>query len=226
MSQRIECLSDDGVKVVGAWVTAPTTIGAVVLLHMYPATKESWAAFQPVLARRGIASLAIDLRGHGESVATTGGASLDYRSFSDEETRSSINDVRAAYDWIRDRGIDEDRIAAAGASIGANLALKFLSEEPHVPAAILLSPGLNYHGIDVMEFVDYVAPHQSVRIIASRGDDDDSVSASAEIVKQLFSEEKEFIRLENAGHGTKMFDSDAALMGQMADWLRDRIQKG
>jgi alpha-beta hydrolase superfamily lysophospholipase len=224
MPKRIEFITDDEVKIVGEWVTAPTTIGAVILLHMYPATKESWASFQPILAQRGIASLAIDLRGHGESTAMVGGAVLDYQKFNEEETKSSINDVRGAYDWIRGRGVEKDRITVAGASIGANFALKFLAEEPQIPAAILLSPGLNYHGINVMDFVDYVSPHQSVWIVASRGDDDQSINDSAEIMKELLTQKKEFTKLEGAGHGTKMLEADAELMGQMADWLRDRIQ--
>ncbi len=224
MPQRIEFTTDDQVKIIGGWATAPTTIGAVILLHMYPATKESWASFQPVLAQRGIASLAIDLRGHGESVSTLEGAVLDYRKFNDDETKSTINDVHGAYAWIKGRGIDADRIAVAGASIGANLALKFLSDEPQVPAAILLSPGLHSHGIEPMDFMDYVSPHQSVWIVASRGDDDESVSDSAEIMEGLFSSDKDFTKLEGAGHGTKMLEADGELMGRMADWLRDKIQ--
>jgi alpha-beta hydrolase superfamily lysophospholipase len=224
MPQRIELTADDGVKIAGIWVAAPTTIGAAVLLHMYPSSKESWAAFQSMLARRGIASLAIDLRGHGESTRTAEGVKIDYRKFGEEETESTVNDVRAAYEWIRSRGVDEDRIAVVGASIGANLALKFLAGEPRVPAAALLSPGLDYHGIRVMDFVDCVASHQSVWIAASKGDDDRSVGDSERIMEALGSEVKVFVKLDMAGHGTRIFDADAVIMGQVADWLRDRIQ--
>lgn len=225
MPQRIELITFDDVRIVGNWVTAPTTIGAVILLHMYPATKESWAAFQAVLARRGLASLAIDLRGHGESNVMTDGTKLDYETFTEDEHRSTVNDIYAAHAWIRERDIDSDSIALAGASIGANLALKFLMEEPEIPAAVLLSPGLNYHGIDTMQFVDYVMPHQSVHIVASKGDDDESVKASNELMKLLSSEVKMFTKLDNAGHGTDIFEADVELMGQLADWLRDRIQR-
>ena len=40
---------------------------ASVLLHMYKQTKESWDPLVPILNSMGIHTLAIDMRGHGES---------------------------------------------------------------------------------------------------------------------------------------------------------------
>lgn len=224
MGQRMNFLTDDGVHIAADWTTAPTTVGAAILVHMHPSTKESWASFQQQLARRGIASLAIDLRGHGDSRETEDGRMLDYRSFSDEENRLSIQDLTAAYEWIRGRGIDQGRIAVVGASIGANLALRLLAEEPTMPCALLLSPGISYHGVDVMDITDYIVPEQSVYIVASSEDDDESVDASEQIMDALEIDTKIFKRLKHAGHGSAMIESDAVLMGQLADWLRDRIQ--
>ncbi len=224
MSQRIELITDDDVKIVGNWVTSPTTVGGAVLLHMFPATKESWGPFQNVLARRGIASLAIDLRGHGESNQTANGRPIDYQKFTDAEHVSSISDVRAAYEWIRGRGLDPEQVAIIGASIGANLAMKYAAEEPRVPAILLLSPGINYHGVNTMDIVDEIAQHQGVWIAASSGDDDESVKASNELLKYLEVDHKVFKKELNAGHGTKIFEGDEALMGEAADWVRDRIQ--
>ena len=160
MGQRINFVTDDGVHIAADWTTAPTTIGAAILVHMLPSTKESWGSFQQQLARRGIASLAIDLRGHGDSRTTDDGRTLDYRAFSDQDQRLSIQDLIAAYEWIRGRGIDQGRIAAVGASIGANLALRLLAEEPTMPCALLLSPAISYHGVEVMDITDYVAPER------------------------------------------------------------------
>ncbi len=224
MSQKVTFNTSDHVSIVANWTTATTTLGAVILVHMYPATKESWALFQDVLAKRGLASLAIDLRGHGESIRTTTGQMLDYRKFTDAENVSSMEDLRAAYAWIIARGIERDQIAVCGASIGANLALRFLAEEPQVPAALLLSPGLSYHGIDVEGITEEVNPHQAVYQVVSREDDDESVHAAEQISSWLAVDVKETKRLKNAGHGTRMIEGDAALMGDLANWLRDRLQ--
>ena len=118
MPERSSYVTDDCVTIIGDWVTAPTTVGSVILLHMLPATRASWAAFQHTLGERGLASLAIDLRGHGNSVKGPGGKPLDYKKFSEEEHASSIGDVRGAFQWIRSRGIDRERITVAGASLG------------------------------------------------------------------------------------------------------------
>jgi pimeloyl-ACP methyl ester carboxylesterase len=224
MSQRIEYTTDDGIKIVGSWVTAPTTVGAAILVHAYPNTKESWGAFQIVLSKRGIASLAIDLRGHGESIQTDEGRTLDYRAFTDEETLSSMNDLRGAYDWIRRRGIDREAIVFIGASIGANLSLRLLSELPTSPAAVLLSPGMNYHGVTIEDVVENICTQQGVWMAASAEDDDESVEAAAMLNTTMEIPQKVFKKLRRAGHGTMIIEGDAVLSGEIADWARDRIQ--
>jgi alpha-beta hydrolase superfamily lysophospholipase len=224
MSQKVTFTTSDGVNISASWTAAATTLGAVILVHMYPATKESWASFQDVLAKRGLASLAIDLRGHGESTRTATGQTLDFRKFTDDENLSSMEDLRAAYAWIVKRGMERDRIAVGGASIGANLALRFLAEEPQVPAALLLSPGLNHHGVTTEGITEEVNPHQAVLMVVSKEDDEESVKAANQILSWLAVDVKEVKRLKNAGHGTRMLEADAALMGDLANWLRDRLQ--
>lgn len=223
MPERIQYVTDDGVTIVGDWVTATTTVGAVILLHMMPTTRQSWAVLQRALAQRGLASLAIDLRGHGDSTRGPEGRPLDYKKFREDEHVSSIHDVRGAYQWLRARGIDRDRIAVVGASIGANLALQFLSEEPQVPAAGLLSPGESYHGVDAANVTDYVLPHQGVWMAASGGDDAYSASTAELFMKNLQVEQKIHEKLLGAGHGTKMFETHPELADKLADWLRDRV---
>lgn len=223
MPERVSFRTADDVEIIGDWVTAPTTMGAAILLPMLPALRQSWGAFQQVLSRRGLASVAIDLRGHGESVRGPGGAVLDYKKFTEEEHQSSLQDVRGAFEWLRARGIDRPRIVLAGASIGANLALQFLADEPQLPAAVLLSPGEEYHGVATFDAAERVLPHQSVWMAASAGDDDGSVRSMDQLEKLLSVDEKQVRRLTNAGHGTRLFETDASLMDHAADWLRDRM---
>jgi alpha-beta hydrolase superfamily lysophospholipase len=223
MPERITFKTTDDVEIVGDWVTAPTTIGAVILLHSYSTARQSWAAFQRTLAQRGLASLAIDLRGHGESLRGEQGVALDYKKFAEEDHLASMEDVRGAYEWIRKRGIERARIAVVGASIGANMALRFLSEEPQVAAAGLLSPGVNFHGVETPDAAEHVIPEQGVWMAASAGDDQESYNSVLALDPLLEIQHKTIERLQGAGHGLKMFDADAALMGKLADWLRDRV---
>lgn len=224
MSEKISFTTIDDVTIVGDWMAAPTTLGAVILVHMMPSNRTAWAEFQPLLAKRGLASLAIDLRGHGESLKGPGGAALDFKNFSDSEHESSIYDVLAASEWIARRGFEKGRIAVVGASFGANLAAQLLIEDPHIAGAALLSPGQNYHGTDVVEDAGSLGNEQALWIAASEGDDQESFVASKAAFENAPCEKKFFLPLRNAGHGTKILSSQANLSVQLADWLKQIIQ--
>jgi pimeloyl-ACP methyl ester carboxylesterase len=224
MAERVTFTTVDEVTIVGDWVTAPTMIGAVILLHSMPQNRLSWSAFQSLLATRNLASLAIDLRGHGESLQGPGGAGIDFKNFSDTEHQSALYDVIAAYEWVLRRGIDPVRIALGGASIGANLAVQMLVEETRLRGAVLLSPGKNYHGLDATQDIEAILPHQSVWIAASEGDDQEAFESAKKMSEVTPSDRKTFVPLKNAGHGLAMFTAQPPLAEQAADFLKDSIQ--
>jgi alpha-beta hydrolase superfamily lysophospholipase len=223
MAERVSFKTADDVTIVADWVTSPTTVGAVILLHMMPANRHAWGALQATLATRGLSSLAIDLRGHGDSTVGPGGARVDFKNFSDEEHQSSLMDVIAAYDWLTRRGYTPSQIAVGGASIGANLAVQMLVEEPRLAAGILLSPG-RYRGMDASADATSILPNQALWVAASEGDDKEAFEVSKQVVTNATSERKMFVPLKNAGHGLAILASQVKMPDQIADWLRDTIQ--
>jgi len=223
MAERITFKTVDECTIVGDWVPAPTTIGAVILIHMMPSNRKSWAEFQAKLSKRGIASLAIDLRGHGESLDGPEGTKMDFKSFTDEEHQSALFDVTGAIDWLKRRGFDPARIALCGASFGANLAVEALLEEPKLLGAALLSPG-SYRGTDAAFDAASILPDQALWIAASESDDQESFDASKEVVAKATSDRKDFVQLKNAGHGTAILTSHPEVGDALADWLRDVIR--
>jgi alpha-beta hydrolase superfamily lysophospholipase len=224
MAERITVKTIDEVTIVGDWVTAPTTVGAVILLHSMPLNRKSWLGFQTTLAKIGLASLAIDLRGHGESLQGPEGASIDFRNFSDEEHETSLYDVIAAYDWVGRRGIDPERITLAGASVGANLAIRMLAEEPRIRGAVLLSPGRSYQGMNAVFDVESILPHQALWMAASEGDDQEAFESTKEVYDKAPSELKTFEPLKNAGHGTNIFTARPDLMDAASAFLKNVAQ--
>lgn len=222
MAERVTLTTDDNVLIIGDWSPAPTVVGAAILLHMKPETRASWLPVQRALAKRNIASLAIDLRGHGESTQTVDGNTLAFADFDDEAHQASILDVSAAIAWVRKRGLDIRRIALGGASFGANLAVVALVDEPNLAGGVLLSPGADYSGLKAVEDAEFLSPDQALQIVAS---DDDA--KSFEDSKKLFgaapSEHKTFFPLKNAGHGTAMLKSEATLTDKIADWMAEMI---
>jgi len=224
MAEKINFKTDDDVRIVGDWQSAPTILGAIVLLHMMPETRLSWLPVQRACAKFNLASLAIDMRGHGDSSQMSDGTKIDHHSFSDEEHQSTYGDVVSAVDWVRGRGVDKRRVVLAGASYGANLALQFLASDPFLPGAILLSPSLNYRGIETEEHVRNLTYNQSL-FIASSEEDKQSYEDSKKLFDLAPCENKMFVPYKGAGHGTSMFAYDRALPEKITAWAASLLHE-
>ena len=141
----------DGLTIVGDYYPGTGKSG-VLLLHMMPADRTSWQQLAGQLQENGFHVLAIDLRGHGQS---TGGPN-GYQAFSDAQHQQSIFDIESAVEFLRSKGIE--KIHMGGASIGANLALQYASQHQEIASAMLLSPGLDYHGIHTDIWIENLKP--------------------------------------------------------------------
>ncbi len=144
---------------------------------------------------------------------------LDYKEFKDEEHRESMKDIAAAKEFLKGQGVDISRMAIAGASIGANLALWQASIDKDVLLLILLSPGLNYRGIQAAQ----LAPQYSgpVYILASEGDT--NAAQSSRELFEIFPGDKELEVIEGNSHGTNMFISEPDLIDKLLEWATKKI---
>lgn len=211
--EKVEFLTNDQVTIVGEWCSAGDGSKKVLLLHMMPETKESWAVFQDKLLDAGLSSLAIDFRGHGESVKGEG-RNLDYKNFTDLEHQAKIRDVLAAVKWLKADGAD---LAVIGASIGANLACQWGAEHPDTRAIAALSPGLNYRGVLTMPLVRALTRSQFL-FLAVSDDDRESFNAAQKLNETSLAKTKLKL-MRNAGHGTEMFNREPGLMDELITWL-------
>lgn len=131
--------SSDGLKINGL-LTIPTTeepLGgypAIVFIHGYiPPTQyrttEKYDDYVNYLARNGYVVFKIDLRGHGESEGTAGGAyySSDY-----------VIDALNAYQSLRKAEfVNAQRIGLWGHSMAGNVVMRSLAARPDIPAAVI-----------------------------------------------------------------------------------------
>jgi len=204
----------DHVRIVGDYVLPEEDIrSAALFLHMMPADRKSYRTFQDGVALCGVASLAIDLRGHGDSTFQEGrDEPLNYTKFTDAEHQASIEDVRGAAAYLRELTRKPfSQFACVGASIGANLAIQFASEVQELPLVIALSPGLDYRGIATVPCIEKMkAENQRVILASSNGD-----TYSHDTIKELHKVSPSFSTIvvqEGSEHGTNLFlDQEFAL---------------
>lgn len=213
---KVTFTTEDGVTIAGDHRPGPKDAPAALLLHMMPATKESWDALQIALAGRGFATLAIDLRGHGASVVGAGGVRLDYKKFTDAEHQAAMFDVDAAVRWLAEQGVPASRTALVGASIGANLAIVYAAAHPEVPAAVALSPGIDYHGVRTEDAAKALPRGQKLLLAAS---DDDEYAFSTIDALAKADANAELQRLSGAGHGTTMFVRRPDFLAYVSEWI-------
>lgn len=172
-AEQVSFKTDDGVTIAATFYRPSKLrmekVPVVILLHALGRTRSDWAAFAKECTAEGYAALAIDLRGHGESLSFPGGVRT-WQEFTDFDFKAMHRDVKAAAAWITSRReANEDRIAIVGASIGANLAINYSITDPRVRTVVLLSPGLNYRGVETI----YAAENYGTRaimIVASESD--------------------------------------------------------
>jgi pimeloyl-ACP methyl ester carboxylesterase len=204
----------DGIKIAGIlWDRqAPK---AVLLLHMMPATKESWTDLGSLLSDNGFNVLAIDFRGHGES----GGG--DYKTFSSEDHQKYQLDVEAALEYLNMKYPNRE-IYAGGASIGANFVLKFMSEDQSIKKGFGLSAGLDYYGARAIDYVKELSGDQSILLVGAKDDVRGSGldrGTQAEQLYDLATSQKEKIIYETGDHGTDMFAAHPDLPQKIVHFL-------
>lgn len=196
--------TSDGANIAYDWYPADKPAGYLVLVHMMPATKESWKEFATAAQKGGFASIAIDLRGHGES----DGGPQGYNAFADEEHQQSIKDIEAAVEFLKKEGAVPEKIILVGASIGANLCVRYLSEHPAVKSVVLLSAGESYRGIHILPMLAKLQKGQSLLFFASE-DDVRSGGNNASVSKRLAEAVPEGVKrglviFSAGGHGTDL----------------------
>ncbi len=164
--QGITLSTKDGWSLAATYLPASKNT-TVVLLHDLGKSKGEFASFRKALAKAGFGYVALDLRGHGQS---TGKGS--YKSFAKEGTDNPYNkmmqDVLAAVNFLKSKGISESNIILLGAGLGANVAAKTAGALPNLKGIGLISPSVNIR--DVLPVPGLRSYRGAVLLAASAGE--------------------------------------------------------
>jgi pimeloyl-ACP methyl ester carboxylesterase len=209
-SRAVTFRTDDGITVAATWYEAARQPApAVILLHMLGRSHADWAAVGNRLADAGIHALAIDFRGHGASSA---GAPAE------AGLARLVLDVQAAHAFLASRSdaVRTTGIGIAGASLGANVAVLAAAKEPGIRSLALLSVSLDYRSLRAQPPLTTFGARPALLIA---GTDDPYAVRSMRELRSAGAGIRETRLIENAGHGTRMFDRDPELAGVLVDWF-------
>lgn len=170
--------SVDGVRVAGIYgpVPGPGPHPVVILVHEIGNAlngRDEWlqpGALFHTLLENGYSALAIDLRGHGNTLWPQD-RSQPQLLLTDLEDMHL--DVRAAISWLRNQdSVDGGRIAVIGNGIGGNIAYVSMGAFPNdLQAGVALSPGLwdpqSFEPLAVGAGINPFAPHNMLYLVGS-----------------------------------------------------------
>ncbi|MBN2082751.1 alpha/beta fold hydrolase [bacterium] len=209
---------------VAAWYWAPKTDKApgVILVHMRGKDKSTWGTLPDKLVDEGYAVIAIDLRGHGETLNPQGQKVL-LNSLTEADYQAMLNDIAAAHAALAaEQNVDGERVAIIGASIGANLGIMYAAGDRRVRTVVALSPGLDYFGLKPADYLEgYDA--RALYLIASEGDTTAFESCQA-LEKLTTADPVSFRKFEGKDHGTDLLKNHAGLDNTIiSGWLLNHL---
>ena len=200
--------SADGVTIAGEYFEAAAAAApGVVLVHMLSRNRTEWGSLPDRLRDAGLTTLAIDLRGHGQS------------SGSAQSLHDMVQDVRAAAQWMASRTtVRPGAIAVVGASLGATLALLAAEGSPHVRALGLISPSLDYRGLRTDTGLVRRLGSRSLWLCAS-AEDPLALRTIRDFAAEPSGPREQMVSAAVA-HGTQLLERDSAVSRALVDWLR------
>jgi len=205
--QDLTVKAADGTAVHAVAELVPKATKGAVLVHMVGRDATDWQFFAEKLARSGFSTVAPDLRGHGRTPAPAA-------DLTEADWKATENDVRAAVQALRDKGVKD--ISCVGASIGANLCLRVAAADPGIVNLVLLSPGLNYKGVTA---VDALAGYADRPLLVVVSEEDQFSLRTANVLEEKATGQHHVMLLKDAGHGTRMLNRDAKVEGEVIAWL-------
>jgi pimeloyl-ACP methyl ester carboxylesterase len=180
-----------------------------VLVHGSDRERSAWQIFAMQLMDQGYATLAIDLRGHGES----GGEAGDV---------NTTGDVLAAVDFLRAQAeVDPENIVIIGGNDGAWWALDAASKQPDIRAVALLTPGIRYDK-KLLEQVmaDYGDRPIFIAVSDSEANHDENAVKTARALDDLATGPHQLEILHDYGWGSGLLMQENGLAPKLLAWLQ------
>ncbi len=201
--------------------------GAVLLLHQLGSNRAEWQPLVDRLRRPpAVTVLSLDLRGHGDSVRGPQSEQQTWEGFGEDParwaglSRDAVAGARYLFNVVAARSV-----VVVGSSIGASAAVAGLADEQRVVGLAMISPGIEYHGLDALApmrayAVLPTAPARTAWIIAGEGDVE-SAAAVAKLATEAtgIAVERAVVPASNA-HGVSLLNADPTRWDALERYVR------
>jgi len=207
----------DGWQLIADFVhpSASSRVPAVLMLNKANGDRRVYASLALELARRGVASLRLDLRGEGES--TNLGSFVP--GMPNDQLRDEHRDVIAALQWLRAQpAVDTTRIGVVGASYSGEAMAVAARGGARAVAYVALSPGSlsaqTIDGIDRSGAAWWILRSRDERFVRDVVDGARARSRTARVTE-----------VAGHAHATDMLVSTPTLAREIAEWLTMRLAR-
>ncbi|HAZ07560.1 MAG TPA: hypothetical protein DCZ01_03320 [Elusimicrobia bacterium] len=218
----------DGWILRAVWQKAAEGRPTLILLHGTGQRKEDWRLFARVLAKAGCGYLAVDLRGHGESRTSPSGETLSYKKLRAtklvNDYADMTRDVEAAVDYLAAQGVPEEGVGVAGAEVGGSVGVKYAAVHPKTPFVIVLSPGLDWQEIPLVNAVRAFKGRGTPLLMVHSEKD----KRSSKETPVLYAFARNAVGEKNAAlfvvpeeRGTRLFKANRGLADRVTAWIVD-----
>jgi pimeloyl-ACP methyl ester carboxylesterase len=225
---ELELKAVDGWTLHAVWQKAAEGKPTLVLLAGTGQRKEEWRSFARALTKAGYGYAALDMRGHGESRTTPSGELITYKKLraakGANDYEDMTRDVEALVGALTGQGVIEQSIAMMGAEVGGSIAVKYAAVHTQVPFVIMLSPGLAWQEIPLVNAVRaFKGRATPILMVHSEAD-----KRSAKETPLLYAFAKNSVGENNTTllvvadeRGTRMLRKNKGLTAQILAWIAD-----
>jgi len=193
-----------------------------LLVHTAGADRRSLEELGEYLFKKGFAVLALDVRGHGGSVAKD----ADWRKAADDKARESLwglaaRDVDAAAAYLLQRTeVHSTNLSVFGVGAGCALALRHAQADDNTRALVLITPEATSYGYNTAQGVAALAGMPTLIVASNKSTDiADRLQAAGHAANQGI----EYIELSLVRAEPANVLADNKLNNSAATWLRTQV---
>lgn len=228
IKKEIKAVANDGFNI-EATLTYPKVknqkdVSTVVLLHSLGYNSLWWETLPDELLAKGYAVLAIDLRGHGNSIYNSKLVKTSWKNMKNSAFAKYPSDVVAVINKVKEENSKKtffNNWAIVGADIGASAGVLAADGMTQAPKTfVMISPVVKAKGL----YIPVSMAHLSGVDFLSISGTNDIMSKDAEAYLMKFAQD-EFMTFvsESKSTGMLMLKNDPQLAKMIAEWISEYL---